>query len=179
MVEEEHEIDGFFDGSEATKVLYICFIVFGALLLILAYPSTFYNERKYLNLNMIQAVIEERLYRADENKNKTDLKNENKLVFARGPLSFDEPAKDPDLQFATSDGMVLFRNVEIYQWIRMRVWDANTNMHKIEYRRIWSQKIINSDDYDEEHRNNNCQMPFHSAEFYGKVKLGDFTLPHG
>lgn len=114
-------------------------MVIGAILLIMSYPSTFYNERKYLNLNRVHSVIEEKLYRADENSNSTSKENENKLVFARGPISYDQPARDPLLQFETTDGMVLHRNVEIFQWIRMLVWDSELETHVPDYRKIWSQ----------------------------------------
>jgi len=54
----------------------------GLLLLLLSFPSTFYNERKYLNLSKADAVIKERLYRADEKENTTSKDKENMLVFA-------------------------------------------------------------------------------------------------
>jgi len=97
--------------------MYTVFLVVGTILMIMSYSSTFYNERKYLNLNRVKSKIEEQLYRADLNKNSTSKEHENRLVFARGPISFEQPAKDEDLEFATTDGMVLFRNVEIYQWV--------------------------------------------------------------
>ena len=48
-----------------------------------------------------------------------------------------------------------------------------------EYKKIWSQKIINSEDYDEEHQNQQTQMPFSTTAIYGDVRIGDYTLAHG
>mmetsp|Transcript_17512 Transcript_17512/g.23642 ORF Transcript_17512/g.23642 Transcript_17512/m.23642 type:complete len:81 (-) Transcript_17512:1519-1761(-) len=77
----------------------------GSILLIMAYISTFYNERKYLNLSRFQAIVKEQLYRADLHDNKTRYENENKLVFAQGELSFAEPARDSLLQFQSRNGV--------------------------------------------------------------------------
>ena len=46
----------------------------------------------------------------------TSKTNENKLIFAQGPLSFAKPARDPLLEFESTDGITLRREVEIYQW---------------------------------------------------------------
>ena len=67
MVFDEYYMQGWINGSDADKALYTAFISIGTLLLVLSYPLTFLNERKYLNLNVVSSKIEEELYRADQN----------------------------------------------------------------------------------------------------------------
>ena len=69
----------------------------GVISLLLAYPSTFYNERKYLNLKVNKSIIDDKLFEANYEKNATQKENENKLVFAQGALKFADPAKDDEL----------------------------------------------------------------------------------
>ena len=81
-------ITGMLDGSTPTQILYLGMMLFGAITLFSAFPATYFNERKSKNLAIEKEIIDERLYRADEKGNKTSEKNENKLVFARGPITF-------------------------------------------------------------------------------------------
>ena len=57
MVKEDREIEGFIEGSNATRVLYLVFISVGIFLLTLTYPVIFFNENKYMNLCKIDEII--------------------------------------------------------------------------------------------------------------------------
>jgi len=59
LEKDEKEINGFLDGSEFDQVVYSTTMTLGSILLIMAYISTFYNERKYLNLSRFQAIVKE------------------------------------------------------------------------------------------------------------------------
>ena len=140
LTKHEREIEGFLDGTEFDQILYSALMAVGVISILLAYPSTFYNERKYLNLKVNKGIIDDKLYEAKNVKNHTDKENENKLVFAQGSLKFAQPATDDELQFTTSKGLVLHRNVEIYQWVRTYDWNAKECRYETEprYQKIWA-----------------------------------------
>ena len=97
LEEEEKTIDGFIDGSDATRTMYVGFMASGLALLLLTIPVITYNENKFLNLTKAYDVVEEKLFIAENGQ--THKENDNKLVFAQGPLSFADAAKDDLLGF--------------------------------------------------------------------------------
>ena len=139
MVKGDKEIDGFVDGSEATKALYLTFIGLGLTILIVVYPLIFFNENKYKNLTRIYATIDDYLYVSKDSR--TVKENENKLVFTQGELSFASPATDDLFGFQSPEAIVMHRNVEVYQWARVinyQFYDDPTQ-DRYKYGKIWSQ----------------------------------------
>lgn len=173
----DRQIEGFTDGSTTTQAMYVGFMVTGALILGLVYPLIFFNEFKQRNLYQAFETIDEYLFKAE--KGVTSKENNNKLIFAQGPLSFPNPAKDDLLGFQSDDGITLYRNVEIYQWVRKIDDRAVDPAEPFRYERIWSQRLIDSSDYPADKQNpTSPPMPFRTDVFYGEVQLGDFTLNH-
>ena len=173
----DRQIEGFTKGSTTTQAMYVGFMVTGALILGLVYPLIAFNEYKQLNLYKAFETIDEYLFLAG--RGGTCKENNNKLVFAQGPLSFPNPAKDDLLGFQSDDGITLYRNVEIYQWVR-KLDDKSLDADEpFRYEKIWSQRLIDSSDYPGVYQNpTSPPMPFRTDVFYGEVQLGDFTLNH-
>ena len=65
LEKHEREIEGFLEGSEFDQVMYSILMAIGVIFIMFSYVSTFYNERKYFNLTVIQDIIDKQLYRAD------------------------------------------------------------------------------------------------------------------
>ena len=135
-----------------------------------AFVVLFFNERKYKALHRVRSKIADYLVETEEGK--TDPKNDNRLVFAKSRLEFEEPARDHLLGFESTDGILLRRNVEILQW----QCKHNSATGDVAYHKIWAQKPIDSRRYPLRYQNEKITMPFTSEIFYGRIKLGDFTL---
>jgi len=59
--------------------------------------------------------------------------------------------------------------VEIYQWAKTYAWDDSHETFVPEYRKIWAQQIIDSEDYEEQYKNKQTSLPFQTQSFYGSV----------
>ena len=155
--------------------MYVGFMAAGAVILGFVLPLIAFNEYKQLNLYKAYETIEKKLYKAEEGK--TGKEHNNKLIFAQGPLKFPKPAKDEQLGFQSDDGITLYRNVEVYQWVRKLNPGAVDSKDPFRYEKIWSQRLIDSSNYPPAYQNDNdTAMPFRTSEFNGEVRLGDFTL---
>lgn len=131
-------------------------MVTGSIILTLVYPLIFLNEYKRLVHAKVMDTIDEKLEIVE--KGRTNKSNENRLIFAQGPLSFSKPAKDDLLQFESKDGIVLKREVEIYQWQAKYHPELEQQYF---YEKIWSQRIIDSTGYPEDKQNPQTPcMPF-------------------
>ena len=58
LEKHEREIEGFLEGSEFDQVMYSLLMAIGVIFILFSYVSTFYNERKYFNLTVIQDIID-------------------------------------------------------------------------------------------------------------------------
>ena len=81
LEEGEKTVDGWTDGSETTKVMYLVFMAIGTVMLALLYPLLLYNERKRLNTTIAWDIVQEYLFVAP-NGGETAKENNNRLVFA-------------------------------------------------------------------------------------------------
>ena len=136
LIEGDKTIDGFTDGSQVDKAMYIVMMAFGAAILSLAFPLIILNEVKNLTLSKRTDTINSYLYVSEEGETSKD--NSNKLIFAKGKLTFPNPAKDDILEFESHNGITLYRNVEIYQWVRRLAFDENDEHYPYKYQKIWS-----------------------------------------
>ena len=84
----------------------------GAILLLLSGIVLYFNEKKHMQLHKVRSKIADYLVETDEVKKE----NDNRLIFAKGHLEFEMPARDEMLGFESADGILLKRNVEILQW---------------------------------------------------------------
>lgn len=58
----------------------------------------------------------------------------------------------------------------------MLVWNEEKKDYVPDYRKIWCQKLINCENYPEQHKNPNTSMPITSEVFYGTVQIGHYRL---
>jgi hypothetical protein len=150
-------IDGWRSANWTVGLAYLIGMIFGlgtfitmALLIVL-------NERKYMKLDNVWNLMYENLRETKDGQ--TSKLYNNRLIFTKGDLSFEKrsqqflTAKDDLLGFS-SDGMLLHRNVEIYQWIRKPHPfrdDEKIAAPRFRYERIWAQDHIDSSDYPPEY----------------------------
>ena len=169
-LEDDYYLTDYYSAGDTLRMVYICFMIVGGIVWVLSMVVLYFNERKYKSLHRVRSKIADYLVETEEGK--TDEKNDNRLIFAKSKLEFEEPARDDLLGFESTDGILLRRNVEILQW-QCKYDSANDKQFFV---KIWSQKPIDSRRYPLKYRNEEIKMPFTSESFYGRIKLGDFTL---
>ena len=169
---DEYYIEGWNNASDTLRLIYAISMGCGFAVWLLAITVLYFNERKHMSLHRVRQRIADYLVEAKDGR--TDDVNEKKLIFAKGDLEFEKPARDHLLGFESTDGMLLIRDVAILQW-QCAFDSAN---EKVFYKKIWSQKPIDSRRYPLKYQNPKVKMPFTSKRFYGTVKLGDLTLSH-
>ena len=157
-------------AGETLTAVYVSLMVAGALIWIASTVVLVFNERKYKALHNVRSKVADYLVESQEGQ--TDENNDNRLIFTKGYLEFEQPAKDNFLGFESTEGILLKRNVEIFQW--QRKYDSAKDEYF--YHKIWSQRPIDSSEFPPEYRNPKADMPFRTETFYGRIKLGDFTL---
>lgn len=92
-------------------------------------------------------------------------------VRLKGRLRVVTPARDPELGIS-ADAVVLFRIVEMYQWLEQ------CNEESVcDYSLRWSRMQLDSNKFREPKGHENPRAPFASARFdASEVKLGEFTV---
>ena len=113
-MENEYYLADYYHASDTLKMVYVISMIGGGCIWLIAFVVLFFNEKKYKALHRVRSKIADYLVEAEEGK--TDEKNDNRLIFAKSILEFEEPAKDTLLGFESTDGILLKRNVEILQW---------------------------------------------------------------
>ena len=108
---DEYYLTDYYSGGDTLKLVYICSMIGGGIVWVLAMVVLYFNERKYRSLHRVRSKIADYLVETEEGR--TDEKNDNRLVFAKSYLEFEEPAKDDLLGFESTDGILLRRNVEV------------------------------------------------------------------
>jgi len=105
---------------------------------------------------------------------KVDSQNEGKLVLASGKTTLDHLE---DSEFNVSvDGLILYRGVEVFQWVESCSTDDNNN-ETCHYNKEWHDGLINSNDFKTSGYSNPTSVRYNSESFYASnAKLGDFSL---
>lgn len=103
----------------------------------------------------------------DVKADKLDSKNEGKIVCLSGTIDVDHNLIDSTLGISMPS-LKLKRIVEMYQWEE----DCDDNCS---YKKVWSEDVINSEDFEENHENPDT-MPYESKEFIYKGKIGDYEI---
>ena len=168
---DNYYLSDIYQANETLKAIYVGFMIAGVLIWIISTVVLVFNERKYKALHYVRQKVADYLVESQEGQ--TDESNDNRLIFAKGDLEFERPAKDELLGFESTEGILLKRNVEILQW--QRKYDSVKD--QVFYHKIWSQKPIDSSGFPSQNQNPKIEeMPFKTETFYGRIKLGDFTL---
>ena len=95
--------------------------------------------------------------------------NNDKIVVVSGNTHY-ETVTD-DVFNITVDGLVLERNVEIYEW------EESCSDDNCTYRKVWSNSLIDSSSFSNKTYTNPQTMLYQEAKFYtSNAKLGDFNL---
>lgn len=116
--------------------------------------------------------------------------NDQKLVYLSEQVTGgDEVLKDP-LFGVTAKGIRLTRSVDMYQWqeeksseTRKKLGGGTETATTYTYKQVWSDKLINSANFNpnhrEEHKNPTALLAESLPIVAGNVRLGAFKLPSG
>ncbi|MCR5462630.1 MAG: TMEM43 family protein [bacterium] len=149
-------------------------IIIGILLLFGGIFMLWTNEQK--NVKNIKDVKELRDQVIDVVSTSVDSKNEGKLIATSGKLDYNEDVKKDDIFNVSSQTPVLVRTVEVYQWEEETSDDEKKSTT---YKKVWSEKIIDSENFDEGHENKTADLiPYKSDKFDENetLKVGAFNL---
>lgn len=125
-----------------------------------------------------KAINEAKKVYIDVKSNRIDKKNEGKLVATKGKLSTKEDTILKDKKYGISvNAIKMKRNVEMYQWDEDCETDDNDNT-KCTYKKVWSDTLIDSEDFQESGHENPTSFSVDSDEYVAdEVKLGEYILP--
>ncbi len=100
----------------------------------------------------------------------TDATNEGRRMTVSGMLSAPSAVRDANLGIS-ADAIILFRNVEMYQW------QEECKGGDCRYAQVWSAKPIDSSRFHTPAGHENPAFPFATARFStGPVKLDGYTV---
>mgnify|MGYP002624637395 CR=1 FL=1 len=143
------------------------FIIIGTLIL--------WNGEKN-NVNNIKTVqeIEDKVINVTSDN--IDQGNEGKLICTNGDLIVnDELVSDSTFNVGTKTAK-LERVVEMYQWEEETETDSDDKT-VYTYKKVWSDELIDSSDFEKSGYNNPTYMPYESEEFLANsVNVGKFNL---
>ena len=169
---DEYYMEDIRTAGDTLTTVYVCFMIGGALIWIASTVVLIFNESKYKALHNVRSKVAD--YLVETHEGETDASNDNRLIFAKGNLEFEKPAKDNLLGFESTEGILLKRNVEILQW--QCKYDSVKGEHF--YHKIWSQRPIDSTKFPSQHQNPKVDMPFRTETFYGRIKVNSKSAPN-
>ena len=110
--------------------------------------------------------------------------NNGKLVHVSGGLTSDATLTDPEFGISVK-AIRLTRKVEMYQWrekssskTEKKLGGGEKKTTVYSYEKVWSDKLIPSENFKEAGHENPAVFPFDSQKWQaGDVKLGAFQLP--
>ncbi len=104
-----------------------------------------------------------------------DPANDDRLVFLTGQLSTANGVFDEEIGFQQT-AIRLSRRVEMFQW--EQTTRRVNSRHRYEYRKVWSDEIIDSRDFRRKSGHENpATLPFNSASFEANdIKLGAYDI---
>lgn len=147
--------------------------IIGLILFVVSILILFFNESNYVNTVKIANFVEKNAIQA--NSTYLNPANENKLIHVTGKIYSQQTLTDEIISIPKA--IVFFRNVEIYQWEEVKK-HHDDNKISYTYRKTWSHKLINSDNFESTAYKNPKKMIYEPLEIYAKnVALGKFYLP--
>jgi hypothetical protein len=156
-------------------------VIIGVLLFIAAFPLLFWNEGRAVRTE--KSLKEGAKSVVSIPSDVVNSENEGKLVHLSGMTATEDILTDPT--FGISQNAVkLKRKVEMYQWeeeskteTHTKVGGGEEHVTTYEYRKVWSERHINSSKFKETGHKNPSSMPYESAVYTaGNVTLGAFRL---
>jgi len=158
-------------------------VLFGIVLFLAAFPFLTWNEGRAIHRAKTLETGSKAVISVPATP--VDAANEGKLVHVTGNVAAGGPVSDP--RFAVSaPGILLQRNVEMYQWIedkksetKQKIGGGEETVTTYTYAKKWSSDVIDSSDFQKpEGHENPTEMPAPSKTFTASdVTLGAYTLP--
>ena len=144
--------------------------IFGGLIILLVgIGLLWWNEGN--NVSNIQSVNEGKKNYTDVSTKKVDPKYDGKLVATNGKLTVTGEITDDEFGIKTTSA-VLKRTVEMYQW------EESCEDNNCTYKKVWSDDVIDSEDFEKEGHENPNTMPYDSETFTSETAyLGAYNLP--
>ena len=144
-------------------------ILGGIIILLVGIGLLWWNEGN--NVSNLQSIKEGYKNYTDVSSKKVDTKYDGKLVATHGKLIVNGEISDDEFGVKTTSA-VLKRTVEMYQW------EEECENDNCTYKKVWSDRIIDSEDFDKEGHENPNIMPYDSETFTSEnAYLGAYNLP--
>eukprot|EP00594_Rhizosolenia_setigera_P000051 CAMPEP_0178941944 /NCGR_PEP_ID=MMETSP0789-20121207/1705_1 /TAXON_ID=3005 /ORGANISM="Rhizosolenia setigera, Strain CCMP 1694" /LENGTH=467 /DNA_ID=CAMNT_0020621269 /DNA_START=178 /DNA_END=1581 /DNA_ORIENTATION=- len=132
-------------------------ICFGFLFLFGSIALIFWNERNALVQNKVLLAGENNTVAIDVSPmSKINASFDQKLVYFNTTIKLNDTLMDPEFGVKTTDGMLLKRVVEQYQWMEIEETHKNGKHRRTTYTylKVWSETNILSDGfYEKSHKN--------------------------
>lgn len=160
-------------------------ILFGILLVVIAFPLLFWNEGRAVA--RAKALAEGAAAVVAIAPDTIDPANEGRLVHLSGQATTDAVLTDPDLAIS-APGIRLERQVEMYQWeedqhseTREKLGGGTETVTTYTYKQNWSSRAIDSAHFKKpDGHGNPGQMPLGARTFQAdEVHVGAFRLSSG
>ena len=151
-------------------------VLAGLLLLVVGVGILWNNEGRAVKTQ--SAINEAKKNYIDVSSTKIDSKNDGKLVATKGKINLDSATAIKDTKFNVSAKAArMERKVEMYQWVESCETDEDDNK-TCKYEKEWSDKLIDSSDFEKSGHDNPTSMPYDSEVYTAEnVKVGEFVLP--
>ena len=153
----------------------------GALICVVAVVCLFKNEGR--TIHETKKLKEGKAVTVSVDAGAIDPANEGKLIHIADDVVSDETLTDSLFQ-VTTPGLVLRRNVEVYQWQENQTTQTNRlsggqeeTITDYSYEKVWSSDLIDSKDFHEAGHDNPTSFPCESEVFLAtKATCGAFSL---
>ncbi|MEM7616879.1 MAG: TMEM43 family protein [Pseudomonadota bacterium] len=157
-------------------------IIIGIILFLLSFPLIWWNEGR--SVDRIKTLDEGRGLVVAVSADKVDAANNDALIHISGKAVTDDILKDSFFG-VEENALKLKRKVEMYQWketsetkTKKNLGGSETKETIYKYRKIWSEKVINSSNFKKpEGHQNPSSMPYKTQIFTASnINVGAFNL---
>ena len=157
--------------------------VLGILLFIGAFPFLYWNEGRAVD--RYNALNEAEGQTTTVSSLSIDPSNEGKLLHFTADITNEGDKLTDPIFGATSDGLVLRRNVEMYQWVektkttsKKNTGGSKTTTTEYSYHKEWRSKPVNSGSFKKPQGHTNPSMTYNGASWTAnQINIGAFELP--
>ena len=139
-----------------------------------------YNEHRSINQTLALEEMQENIIIVDKPIYKTDY--ENKPILVSGDIEPIEALEDTVFN-VKSNGLMLERNVEMYQWVEhvsstetKEIGGSTEIVKSYEYKKEWSSSFNNSSSFKYPTEHYNPEMKYPQKRFITNAHLGEFYL---
>ncbi len=148
-------------------------LLIGLIMIIAGTVLLFYNEKN--NVKNIKTVDELKKEVVDVSSSEIDSKNNGKLIATNGSFVVEDKEVVDSTFNVSLKTAVLKRTVEVYQWEEDSTEEENTT--KYTYKKKWSDKLIDSSEFNDKSYTNPTTKAYESATYTSNVvKVGNYYL---